>query len=341
MTIPWRSSRSSASARRSVALGEERRCERPAPLCRRGGRTPRAREAPPGRDQLEAARIDATPAAASTSRSSPLPPTRAPRARRGRPPATRPAASTRSAQKSARSAEGCADRGRRLALGRRLRRRRPEERRVVAEVHGDAVETCADPHDLARRAQHVEIGRAGIAGTRRGSTSLSQSVAGSATPCSGTSASRSPCRRPMPCQEGRKRPKAACSAGSTSRRSTASVARRIRRSTSVSHHSRSEPPGRSSPRTSSSARSSAESPPSTRASSRSNRAASSDVVNGPCVRAYRRSSFRSASSTGSRNTCGTPPGGATPKRRERGRHPRSRRAARARRGGPEPHGARG
>ena len=47
----------------------------------------------------------------------------------------------------------------------------------------------------------------------------------------------------MPCQEGRKRPRAACSAGSTSRRSVASVARRMRRRTSGSHHSRSVPPG--------------------------------------------------------------------------------------------------
>ena len=81
-------------------------------------------------------------------------------------------------------------------------------------------------------------------------------MTGSASPCSGTSASRRVARRPIPCQAGRKRPSAACSAGSTSRRSAASEARRSRRSTSGSHHSRSVPPGRSSPRTSRSARSS-------------------------------------------------------------------------------------
>ena len=60
----------------------------------------------------------------------------------------------------------------------------------------------------------------------------------------------------MPCQVGRNRPSASCSAGSTSRRSAASDARRSRRRTSGSHHSRSVPPGRSSPRTSCSSRSS-------------------------------------------------------------------------------------
>ena len=167
--------------------------------------------------------------------------------------------------------QGCPDRGRRLASPAAppppaARGARASSRKYMATRSRPAPTqtTSPDAHSTSRSAGRNPA-------TRRGSTSLSQSVAGSATPCSGTSASRSPCRRPMPCQEGRKRPKAACSAGSTSRRSTASVARRIRRSTSVSHHSRSEPPGRSSPRTSSSARSSAASSPSTRASSRSNR----------------------------------------------------------------------
>ena len=65
-------------------------------------------------------------------------------------------------------------------------------------------------------------------GTLRGSTSLSQRDTGSASPWSGTSASRSVCRLPIPCHEGRKRPNASCPAGSTSRLSAASVARRIR-----------------------------------------------------------------------------------------------------------------
>ena len=63
----------------------------------------------------------------------------------------------------------------------------------------------------------------------------------------------------MPCQEGRKAARPRWSAGSISLRSAASEARRRRRRTSTSHHSRSLPPGRSSPRTSSPARSSSRS----------------------------------------------------------------------------------
>ena len=81
-------------------------------------------------------------------------------------------------------------------------------------------------------------------------------------PCSGTSISRSrsiPAPvggwRSTPCQLGAKRASARWSAGSISARSAASDARRSRRRTSGSHHSRSVPPGRSSPRTSSPARS--------------------------------------------------------------------------------------
>ena len=65
-------------------------------------------------------------------------------------------------------------------------------------------------------------------GTRRGSTSDSHNDTGNESPCSGTSASRSVARRSIPCQCGRKRPNAACSAGSTSLRSAASDARRSR-----------------------------------------------------------------------------------------------------------------
>ena len=55
--------------------------------------------------------------------------------------------------------------------------------------------------------------------------------------------------RSTPCQLGMKRASARWSAGSISLRSAASDARRSRRSTSGSHHSRRVPPGRSSPRT--------------------------------------------------------------------------------------------
>ena len=149
------------------------------------------------------------------------------------------------------------------------------------------------------------------AGTRRGSTSDSQSATGSGRPWSGTRASRSVARRSIPCQLGRKRPSVACSAGSTSLRSAASDARRRRRRTSGSHHSRSVPPGRSSPRTSFSSRSSSRRNGST---SRPKCSFASAVVNGPrpfanlwtsCCRAV----FVSETS---RNASGRPPGGMAP-----------------------------
>ena len=99
---------------------------------------------------------------------------------------------------------------------------------------------------------------------RRGSTSRSHTSAGSASPCSGTSTSRrrsipAPAAgwRSTPCHDGRNAASARWSAASISLRSAASDARRRRRSTSVSHHSRSVPPGRSSPRTTAPSRSSA------------------------------------------------------------------------------------
>ena len=153
-----------------------------------------------------------------------------------------------------------------LELG--VRRRRAGEADVLAEVEGDAAVVAAagagaDPDHLAAGAELVEPGsasrrRAGAAGRR-----ASQTFGVSATPCSGTSASR---RRSGPapaarwastfCQLGRKRAKRSRGAASTSRRRWARLARRTRRRTSESHHSRSLPPGSSSPRTRTPARSS-------------------------------------------------------------------------------------
>ena len=85
---------------------------------------------------------------------------------------------------------------------------------------------------------------------RRGSTSRSHTSSGSARPCSGTSISRSRSTpapvggwRSTPCQDAWKRANARWSAGSISARSAASDARRSRRSTSGSHHSRAVPTG--------------------------------------------------------------------------------------------------
>ena len=47
----------------------------------------------------------------------------------------------------------------RLALGRRGGGGAAEHRRVLAEEDGDAVEACADPDDLARGAERVELRR--------------------------------------------------------------------------------------------------------------------------------------------------------------------------------------
>ena len=165
-------------------------------------------------------------------------------------PASSPVAARRSLQNSALSRAPPGSR-RGAPLWRRLGRGRAEHGGVLSEVHRHAVEPGSDPHDVSRRAERVEVGRA--VGRARGAAAPRSPTAkrGSGSACNGTSASRSVCLRPIPCQAGRKRPSAACSAGSTSRRRTASVARRIRRRTSGSHHSRSVPPGLSSPRTSS------------------------------------------------------------------------------------------
>ena len=155
----------------------------------------------------------------------------------------------------------------------------------------------APTHTTSPLAQSASSCSGRYPGTRRGSTSLSQSDTGSASPWSGTSASRRVARRSIPCQEGRKRASASLSTGSTSRRRAARDARRRRRRTSGSHHSRSLPPGRSSPRRSSSSRSSSAS---TADTSRPKRSFASAVVNGPRPLPKRRTSRRSESGPPSR-----------------------------------------
>ena len=114
------------------------------------------------------------------------------------------------------------------------------------------------------------------------------------------------------CQSGRNRPSAAGSTGSTSRRSRASDRRRSWRRTSGSHHSRSAPPGRNSPRRRAPEAISRSRASSTRPTGRPQRAAGSTVRNGPWVRAQRPRRPSRAALVGARNACGTPAGGWTP-----------------------------
>ena len=116
-----------------------------------------------------------------------------------------------------------------------------------------------------------------------------------------------------------KRASARWSAGSISLRSAASEARRSRRSTSGSHHSRCVPPGRSSPRTSSPARSS---PASTGV--RSSAVALAQLAPSRTGRACAPSGARAAPSRPARRP-GTPPAGRTaaPRRARRGSSPAS------------------
>ena len=139
--------------------------------------------------------------------------------------------------------------------------------------------------------------------TRDASTSRSSTDAGMGTPWSWrtTSYSRSTPRAsdPTPCQAGRNRASTSASTGSTSRRRAASDRWRSERSTSGSHHSRSRPSGRNSPRSSSprSARAAQEDVDDAARAARSAGAGSADV-NGPWVRAHRPSSVPRGSSTG-------------------------------------------
>ena len=136
---------------------------------------------------------------------------------------------------------------------------RPDERdpAVVA-----AQAPPPDPGDLAQRPELVEEPRLVAGDPRRQDVALEdrgrdrqagELVDDLGEPfeggrCRGTAAGRSP--RPARCRASPAgtEPSAAGSTGSTSRRSRASERRRRRRRTSGSHHSRSAPPGRNSPR---------------------------------------------------------------------------------------------
>ena len=151
--------------------------------------------------------------------------------------------------------------------GRSASRPGPEER-DPAVVAAEAA--APHPGDLAHRAELVEqprlvardAGRQDVAlqhgrrDRRRRPAGRRPRPGARARPCRGTAAASAPgpATGATPCQAGRNRPSAPGSTGSTSRRSRASDRRRSSRSTSGSHHSRSAPPGRNSPRSSEPAR---------------------------------------------------------------------------------------
>jgi hypothetical protein len=136
--------------------------------------------------------------------------------------------------------------GRRGRAGPAAPRAAPGPRGSTARPARSAPERAgADPDELAARAQLIEPGGR-VGADRRGSTSRSHTSAAAPSPCSGTSTSRRRSTRRRrrdggrrPARRGRKRASARWSAGSISLRSAASEARRSRRSTSGSHHSRS------------------------------------------------------------------------------------------------------
>ena len=147
---------------------------------------------------------------------------------------------------AARGSRSCTRLGGRLAGA----RRRPEQR---ARPRGSRARRGrsggrARPRRPTRPRPRRTAGPSTTASRRRCGAAARRAPtprAGSASPCSGTSTSRSRSMpapaggwRSTPCQFGRKRASARWSAGSISLRSAASEARRSRRSTSGSHHSR-------------------------------------------------------------------------------------------------------
>ena len=128
-----------------------------------------------------------------------------------------------------------------------VRRNLAERRRILAEVQRDPVRPCADPDDLAARRQRIEMLGAEARHPARQHLGLPERDR------QGECLQRHECfaerRAPVdPVPTGQEPRQRVLPTGSTSRRSAASDARRSRRRTSGSHHSRSVPPGRSSPR---------------------------------------------------------------------------------------------
>ena len=140
-------------------------------------------------------------------------------------------------------------------------RRRAEQRGVVAEVERDAPRAARARPRRPRRPRRSRTAGPATPASRRRCGAAARRAPTPPAAARGPAAGRAPRaagRRPRrwpgggrrPASGARKRANARWSAGSISARSAASEARRSRRSTSGSHHSRCVPPGRSSPRTS-------------------------------------------------------------------------------------------
>ena len=214
--MPCRSSSSSARARRSTAAGnslevsDQRPCVEVVPAARR------AREAawPPVGDRRavaaggaqrrpgvvrDLARPDELPEGRQRGLGDPARRRRAGRAKT--PP---------SARAHPQSLRG-------LALGRRRTRGAPSSG-ASARKYSATRSRPAPTQTTSPVAQSASSQAGWYPGTRRRSTSLSHSETGRAGPGAGRAPRAGVARRSIPCQAGRKRPKAACSAGSTSLR---------------------------------------------------------------------------------------------------------------------------
>ena len=137
---------------------EQRGRERPAPLRRRRGRPPRACEAPPGavgpRQLVPARGAQRRPRVVghlSGPDELPEPCQHVLGRERGRADEVCPEQRTLGERGTNRDGD--------IAFRSGFGRGRAEKRRIVAEVQGDAIEAGADPDDLARGAEHVQIGR--------------------------------------------------------------------------------------------------------------------------------------------------------------------------------------
>ena len=155
--MPCRSSRSSASARRSGVAGEEPLGERPAALRRRVAGRPRRARSGAGAARASGRRSGGRRGAAARRRSSPRRPRRDPRAPAAPPRPRAPSAASRSNQNSALVASAARIASCASPSGVGAPAGRPSTGGVLAEEERDAVEPGADPDDLAGRAELVEL----------------------------------------------------------------------------------------------------------------------------------------------------------------------------------------
>ena len=306
--MPWRSSSSSASARRSGRPGNSRAGQRPAALGRghlAGAAAREAARARPLRLRLETATgAERRPGVVRDLARPDEIPERGQRLL-GLEPGVEQQVVPEERAAAERGAQPLVD----LLLGPVGRGRRAERRRVLAEVERDAVEPRADPDHLAGGAERVELlgpvaghaARQDVASPRARPAAPGPAAApapraatrgGRSRASSAGSARTRPARRARPRAAARPATPAAGVAGSPGRTTRA----RCRRAAARRGRAR---------RARSSSRS-------TGSTSRPKRSFASPVVNGPRERAKRRRSECSGSSSASRKTSGRPPGGIAP-----------------------------